>query len=862
MVRRASIQVTATKGELDPDLSERIDLAHYYDSVSVATNTLFHPQGGFSDRGGFELVSDAAVLASGVKRRLRRAIVPIPVDAANMTAINGGLATSLADQSRDTVFTTNPVTSTAFVVVEVDLLASVRVDLVDVTAYRCTTGGADNALHVEYYEGGIWKPFADAVGVPAGKNLRTTARTRRFGVTPGGIAGQPVLARHWRVVIRNAVGVGTVSIGGLAFWREAERLVPQRLYEVARDAGASYELVVGERNVDVFDGQIYQASIPLDVAAQQVPQLAFAGGFDTLLVLHDMVETARIVRQGSSGEWDIGPPPFTDVPALVEGTTFWGDQDEIQDVMTGVLSSADSIVIMLGPMRTAAVSLGAADVPAAIRAALIALPGVATAAADLVVTAVAGGYRIRFGGANGSRAWPLVNVLPLTDAAPSVETRVVQPGLLRTGPLFGATTGWPRAGAFIQQRLLLAGFRGAPTSYRLSVAPSLWSFLGVADPPTADRAFGGSLDVDDIEIINEVFVGRHLQIFTEAGEWYAEGNVLDATQPLAFRRATSHGIARGVPVAFSDGATLFVQRGGRTLRDFIFADVEQSYTAEPLSVMAPHHMTGVVDVASRPARSVTEGNLVAMVNADGSMAALTLLRGQKVVASAPWRTPAGSFRAALATSGFELLAITERAGDRWLERWTPDTPLDFATRLTGAPRTVVSGAHHLEGRTDVWAIADDDVLGPFTVINGQFVLPEAASEIVYGLAPEWRVRTNVLREQLRNSEPFRAPARVYEVGISMRQTGALTLSSNWGPHYAVPLSRAGHSLDWGGPQQTEDGGAPQLPLLQRLYSGDVVRTGLIGVSSHPVVEISRSKPAPVHIKGLRYEIAMKGSGRE
>lgn len=857
MGRRASIQVTATKGELDPDLSERLDMASYYDSVAVAKNTLFHPQGGFSDRGGFALASDADVLASGVERRLRRAVAPIPVDAANMTAINGGLSTSLADQSLSTLFTTNPVTSAAFVVVEVDLLSSQRVDLVDVMGYRCETGGADDALQVEYYEG-EWKPFADAIGLPAGKNIRSAARTRRFGVTPGGIAGNPVIARHWRVIVRNASGIGAVSIAGLAFWRETSRLVPQRMVEVAREAGASYTLVVSERNVDVYDGQRYQASIPLDVAAQQVPQLAFAGGIDTLLVFHEMLETARIVRQGSAGEWDVGATPFTDVPTIIEGTTFWGDQDEIQDVLTGALSSAHSFVLMLGHMRTAAVAMSSGDLAAAIRAALVALPGLATAAADLVVTAVAGGHRIRFGGANGARAWPLINVIALDDAAPTVATRVAQQGLLRTGPLFGATTGWPRSGAFVQQRLLLAGFRGGPTSYRFSVAGDLWSFLGVGDTPTADRAFGGSLDVDDVEVINEVFVGRHLQLFTEAGEWYAEAIVLDATNPLAFRRATSHGIERGVSVVFADGATLFVQKGGRTLRDFIYTDVEQSYTADPLSVMAPHHMTGVVDMTARPARSVSEGNLVAMVNADGSIAAITLLRGQKVVASAPWSTPGGSFRAALATSTFDLFVISERAGDRWLEKWTPDAPLDFATRSVGAPRAIVSDAHHLEGRTDVWAIADDDVLGPFTVTNGQFVLPEAAEVIVYGLAPEWRVRSNVLRSELRNAQPFRAPARVYEVTISMRATGALTLSANWGPHHDVPLARTGYSLDWGGPQQTVDGGAPQLPLLQRLYTGDVVRTGLLGVSSHPAIELARSKPAPVHIKALRFEIAMKG----
>jgi len=173
MGRRASQQATCTKGALDPDLSERVDLEQYYDAVAEAPNTLFHPQGGFSDRGGFQLVSDADVLASGVARRLRRRIVPIPVTAANITAANGGTAASLVDQAFAAVFLTNAVTSANFVLFEVDLGAAQRVDFVDLRGFYSEFAGVDEAIAVQWWDGAAWRTFADALDTPSAKHLRT-----------------------------------------------------------------------------------------------------------------------------------------------------------------------------------------------------------------------------------------------------------------------------------------------------------------------------------------------------------------------------------------------------------------------------------------------------------------------------------------------------------------------------------------------------------------------------------------------------------------------------------------------------------------------------------------------------------------
>ena len=116
----------------------------------------------------------------------------------------------------------------------------------------------------------------------------------------------------------------------------------------------------------------YVASIPLPVAAQQIDELIYTGGFDTLLTFHEMLETPRIVRQGSSGEWDIGAAPFEEVPALKDQIVFSGDQDEIQDLALPGILAGDVLHLALGDLIAAPITYSnAAALPAQIIAAAL-----------------------------------------------------------------------------------------------------------------------------------------------------------------------------------------------------------------------------------------------------------------------------------------------------------------------------------------------------------------------------------------------------------------------------------------------------------------------------------------------------------
>ena len=350
-MRRTTLTNALTKGVLDPHLSERVDLAHYHASLADGENAICSPQGGVRDRGGTMLISDPDVLALGVPRRTRRRLRPIVLTAPMLTAPNGGTAAILLDADSESVLTTSVVSATPWVVVSIDLQMERDIHAVDLIGYRCGTLAINEAMSVEWYDGEVWHTFGGVSDNARRKHIRLTNRSRRYSGWPG----QSVTARHWRVVVTGAVGAGTISLGELRFWGETRSKSPTRVFTVARSATEYYNLVLSEWNIDVYRRGRWQASIPVPVAAQEVAEVAIESSLDTVLLLHQQIETIQIVRQGSDGEWNAAAVPWSHVPALVSTTAFVGAQDEIQTIRFLADVVGKDIYINIGERRTAPV---------------------------------------------------------------------------------------------------------------------------------------------------------------------------------------------------------------------------------------------------------------------------------------------------------------------------------------------------------------------------------------------------------------------------------------------------------------------------------------------------------------------------
>src|SRR5690606_20281495 len=157
--------------------------------------------------------------------------------------------------------------------------------------------------------------------------------------------------------------------------------------------------------------------------------------------------------------------------------------------------------------------------------------------------------------------------------------------------------------------------------------------------------------------IRAVFSGRHLQVFTSGAEWMVTGDPLTPSS-LQVKRQTRVGspVDRSVPPRDVDGATLFVSRNGRELREFLYADVEQA------------------EQATAWTRQETDGAVLA-----------------------------------LAVVGEAVYALIDRQGDFGIEVFDPAVLVDAALSGESAePAAVWSGLGHLEGRT-VKVVADGTV---------------------------------------------------------------------------------------------------------------------------------------------------------
>lgn len=855
MARRARMQMAMTKGVLDPGLGERIDLVHYYQAVRTGNNVEFLAQGGFKRRAGRRLASE---------RPLRRQLAPVPLTSSMLTAHNGGVTASLVDQDVATIYATSAAAGAVFVVVEANLGQVLHVACVDLLRVASTVGRSE-VIGVEYWDGFVWQAFGgpETLAFSVRQSLTASPRTLRFATAPGEI----IATQFVRVVAYDADGIGIIGMAGLSVWSDTGRTTQSvRTIPFAKSSTEVAQLILTDHNIDVFEDGVYLASLAVPIPGELVDEINLEQSQDTLLLFHEDIETRRIVREGKGDAWDSGVAPFTSPPFLTSSMAFGSARDEVQEIALPGFAAGQRLVLMLGDLLAPAfTTTTAADLPAQIVAALGALPGVVVAGMQAQLgSSNPVSVVIGFGGANGSRAWPRIVARGLDGAAVAAVSTVSRRGLpvvSATGPatVLGALTGWPRTGAIWQGRLILGGFRSAPQTILCSRAGNVFDLQVTGSPLTADLGFLRTLDTDAVEAIEDIFVGRHLQVFTEQGNWWSDNRVLDATQPINFILASRYGVERSVPLVFAENATLFLEAGGRIVRDFLYSDASQSYEAEALSLLAPHLVTGARSVGYRRAATTAECNHLTVVNEDGSVALLSLLRRQEVIAWAHHTTPAGRVRETMTDLLDAVWYVVERGGDLWLER-RDETALTDATvtRDIGALGLVDDLPACLEGR-QVWALVGGDIYGPHTVTGGRIMLSVTEGTAEIGLDFGVSVEGLDFREQLQSAQPFRPPCRIYEAELAIAGTGYIEFGANGLPPEEVPLRH----MD-GGPLATvatgdePDQDALDVPMMQRLYTGRVTIEHLDGWTETGRWSISQSRPAPMTVRSVRLELAMRG----
>ncbi len=445
-------------------------------------------------------------------------------------------------------------------------------------------------------------------------------------------------------------------------------------------------LVLTAGALSVFRGDAKLAELAAPWSAAMLPQVAFTQNAEALLLLHPEMPPQRVTRSAGGGDaaWSIAPWPFTREPFF----------------------------------RFA---------PAGVTLAASAAAGTVTLDASAPVF-VAGhaGVRLRLGG----KRVLVTAVASATSATATVEEELaVAPGTPTASwdeAAFSPARGWPVSACFHQDRLVLGGARSLPNRLWLSRTGDAGNFdLGSG---LDDEAIEFGLVSDQVNAIRAVFSGRHLQVFTSGTEWMVSGEPLTPAS-IQLNRQTRIGSPtdRQVPPVDVDGATIFVSRGGQGVYEFAYTEVQDSYQANDLAILARH-------LVSRPVAMAYDQTLrlLHLAMADGSLGTLTLYRAEQVTAWTRQETD-GAFRALAEIDGTVWAAVERQAGRLFLERFDPALALDAAVGASAAePLAAWSGLAHLEGRT-LGVLADGAVREPAVATGGAAAIDPPARRVQLGL---------------------------------------------------------------------------------------------------------------------------------
>jgi hypothetical protein len=377
-----------------------------------------------------------------------------------------------------------------------------------------------------------------------------------------------------------------------------------------------------------------------------------------------------------------------------------------------------------------------------------------------------GGRLIRIKDADGS--WRSMKITSVTNATAVVAILLGEPfSTLRATSewrlgAWSDTTGYPNTSVFFQDRTWWGGSKSYPDFLAFSevggwerMAPSSSNGEVLDDNGWAGRLNGSRLSLIKWLAAGKdgLLIGTGSQEFTIKSSGVGSAGKTITPANIQADSSSSRGSADVSPVPV-DLQVLYVQRGGRAIREFAYSYESDGYKAPSMSLLSSH-------LGAKPfvqlAYAAEPFSIVWVRRDDGSVVGLTYNREENVIG---WHRhdftqddvhgAVESIAVIPSVDGLQdiLWLVVRRwvngTEHRYIEKLTPfwdfNTSVqdawfvDSGLKYLGTPINKVYGIQHLEGR-QVYGLADGRPVGPLTVTNGsvQFAQGFSASSIVLGL---------------------------------------------------------------------------------------------------------------------------------
>jgi len=405
--------------------------------------------------------------------------------------------------------------------------------------------------------------------------------------------------------------------------------------------------------------------------------------------------------------------------------------------------------------------------------------------------------------------------------------------------VWSAGKGYPRTVTFHEGRLYFGGSKSRPST--------IWgSKIGIFDEfmPTEafdDDAVEATLDTSSLNVIVDMISGRDLQVFTTGAEFYVPQSGTDPITPLTFtfKGVSRNGIKPGTRVQSLESGTVYIQRQGKSINEFLFSDTQLTYVTQRISLLSGHLLKAPTRMALRRANSTDEGDLLLMVNdTDGTMAAFSIMRSQQITAPSEFITD-GLFKdvSVDVTDIYAVVKRTFNSVDRFfIELFSFDRFTDCAF-VGGAAATATSLPHVAKALN---VICDGVPQGNETVSGGGSVTFDRASTTSYEVGLPFTVYAKTMPSEIKLQTGTRIgfKKRIVEINALVDNTQHLALNQN-----PVPFRTFDNLL---------------LDLPEPTFTGSKRVNGVLGYSREASIEITQSLPLKMTLLGLEYKIAVSG----
>lgn len=495
-----------------------------------------------------------------------------------------------------------------------------------------------------------------------------------------------------------------------------------RLVKFAFNINQAYVLVFTLNNIAIYQDNTFIQNVTTTYTLEQIKVMGYTQSADTMIITHEDHIPRTVVRDSTTGTWSISDITLTNIPRYdYDGTLGYSFTN------TGLAQTVD----------------------------------------------VDTGERVFNDDDDyGTKYHVYESLLDRTDVELSSEdysnaTNWTDLGIIE--PVISETRGWPKYCTFYEARLWFAGLKSRPQTILGSVTNDFYNFdLGTS---LDDECIFDTLDTDQVNPIVSIFPGRQLQVFTEGGE-FSNGSKPITPSDSSWTRHTNYGSTSGIRNQLLDGTTMFIDRSGRNLREFIYSYTEEGYTSSSASTLAYDIINNPVDMTIIRGTDDDISNLVILINGDGTAAIFNTLRSEEVAGWTRWDTQ-GQFTSTIALYD-DLYFIVSRDNGHFLEKATKDIYMDsFLEYKNGGP--VIGGLSHLEGQ-EVQIVCDDSIMLPKTVVSGEVTTERAFTNCQVGLSYNAEVETLPISPNVGGGSSVSRHKRILKTTLRVYNTRELKIN--------------------------------------------------------------------------------------